>query len=74
MNEWIKVTDRLPEAKYGDGVKAPFVSDDVAVYFDEIGVDIANYDHDAGHWTLPNKSFEQPDCNPTHWKEIGYPK
>jgi Protein of unknown function (DUF551) len=64
---WIRVKDRLPEARYGVDDGEPFISDDVAVYFQDVGADIANYDHEANHWSLPNRGFDQPDCDPTHW-------
>ena len=65
--EWISVKDKLPEALYGCEGEPPCISEDVAVYFEDVCVDIANYDHEAKHWSLPNRSFNQPDIDPTHW-------
>ena len=66
---WAKVENGLPKAKYGDDRNtAPYLSEDVAVCWPEIGIiEIANYDHEAKHWSLPNKSFNQPDADPVYW-------
>lgn len=65
--EWISIKDRLPDRKYGVDNGQPEISEDVAVYFSDVGADIANYDHVAKHWSLVNRNFDQPDINPTHW-------
>ena len=65
--KWISVEQQLPEARYGAEGESPCLSEDVAVYFQDVGADIANYDHEAKNWSLPNRRFEQPDTDPTHW-------
>lgn len=60
--EWIAVSEKLPE----DHV-------DVIVWFKDVGADIANYDRDPGWWSLPNRTFEQPDIEPTHWMPLPTP-
>lgn len=68
--QWVKTTKRLPGAVYEIPGGLPTISADVAVYFDDVGVDIANYDHEEKHWSLPNRRFDQPDIEPTHWCEL----
>src|SRR4029434_2706507 len=53
LQGWIPVEERLPEARYGADDQPPCISEDVAVYFEGSGADIANYDHEAKHWSLP---------------------
>lgn len=70
--KWIAVTAELPEAIYNDDRgNEPYLSDDVAVSWPEIGViEIANYDHKEKHWSLPNKSFKHPDIDPVYWCQL----
>lgn len=69
MNEWIRCSERLPEATVGAVGEEPIISDDVLVLF-ETGPDVANYDYDAGWWSMVNHGFSQPDCDPLYWMPI----
>ncbi len=68
--QWIKTKDKLPGAVLAIIGHVPIVSADVAVLFSNGDLDIANYDHEDSHWSLPNKGFEQPDCDPEYWCEL----
>lgn len=70
---WIAVSERLPEATCGADGQPPIISNDVLVYFAGTGCDVANYDHEGGTWSLPNQSFAEPDCEPTHWMPLPDP-
>lgn len=70
MGRWIPVAMQLPKAVYG-GEGAPVeISEDVLILFEGGMVEVANYDHAIKQWALVNRSFREPECDPTHWLPI----
>jgi hypothetical protein len=69
--KWVRTKDQLPVAALGfdegDGEGRPFLSPDVVALWPDVCADIANYDHDEKRWSLLNRSFEEPDCEPEYW-------
>jgi hypothetical protein len=63
---WIPVSERLPEAE------SHHVSADVLAIWDagDCRHGIAYYDHEDGRWLDPTGSFEEYDCEPTHWMPL----
>lgn len=73
-SEWVKVSERLPEAVYGDcESRNPVVSEDVLCI---IGAGeyrmLCNYDHEAKQWMNAYNGV-QMDCEPTHWMPLPTP-
>lgn len=70
---WIKVSERKPEATVGAEGHEPIISDDVLLFWPgalDCNYDIGNFDHEEGTWNLVNHGYEQPDAEPTHWMPI----
>jgi hypothetical protein len=70
MSDWIPITKRMPEARYGEDDKPPIISEDVLILYESGMLDIANYDYDAQCWSVVNKGFSHPDCDPVYWMPI----
>lgn len=76
LSDWIPVSERLPEAKYGPKGEPPITSDDVLGFFQDGSYLVCSCDHD---FTPPNQygiwSDEQGDeqIDPTHWQPLPAP-
>lgn len=70
--EWIKVSERKPEAELGATGQKPVISYDVLVWFEggDSQYHIANYDHRDGEWYLVAQGFVCPDADPVFWMPL----
>lgn len=72
-SEWVKVSERLPEAEYGDGDgRNPVVSEDVIGYIGLGERFICNYDHEAKQW-VDAYTGDPMDYDPICWMPLPTP-
>jgi hypothetical protein len=65
--KWIKVSEQLPEPRYGEAGEPPVVSEDVLAFQKDSPIYIANYDHEQRRWCIDGDIW---GLEPSHWMPL----